>query len=221
MNAPGFFQLLLDVNARMMRRRVASLREQSRLMVAVIALFVIGYWITGYAIFYVMCVQLTKVAGLGVILLDRMLYLFFAFLFVMLVFSNMIIGYSSLFKSQETQWMLTLPVPAVEVFRWKLVETAVLASWAFLFLSAPLILAYGTTRHVVATFYLKVGLLLLPFTMIPAALGALVILLVTRYLHRRLFKWGVFGLGSVTILAVAVIPGSSERSLFSADATTV
>jgi len=54
----------------------------------------------------------------------------------MLMFSNMIIGYSTLFKSQETQWMLTLPVRSLDVFRWKLLETTLLASWAFLFLSA-------------------------------------------------------------------------------------
>ena len=32
----------------------------------------------------------------------------------------MIIGYSTLFKSQETEWMLTLPVRSLDVFRWKL-----------------------------------------------------------------------------------------------------
>lgn len=205
MNALSFFRLLLDVNMRMLRRRVASLREQSRLMVAVIALFVLGYWVAGYAVFYVMCVQLSQFVGLGAIVLDRMLYLFFAFLFLMLVFSNMIIGYSSLFKSQETQWMLTLPVPHTEVFRWKLLETTVLASWAFLFLSAPLIFAYGVSRHVAPAFYLKVGLLMLPFALMPAAIGSLVILVVARYLHRRLFKWVVFGLGSAAIIIVAVV----------------
>jgi ABC-2 type transport system permease protein len=36
--------------------------------------------------------------------------------------------------------------------------------------------------------------------MIPAALGSLIILLVARYLHRRLFKWALFGLGSIAVL---------------------
>jgi len=196
------FRLLLDVNARAARRRIASLRQQSLLMVSVIALFIVGYSISGYFLFSLGFKHLASIPGLGVLLADRMLYLFFAFLFVMLVFSNMIIGYSSLFKSQETAWMLTLPVRPTDVFRWKLAETTVLASWAFLFLSAPLMLAYGVARHVSGWFYLKVFVLFLPFTVIPAALGSLVILLVARYMHRRLFKWTLFGLGIGAILIV-------------------
>ncbi len=200
MKSLAFFGLLARVNAQAAGRRVGSLRQQSRLMVTVIALFVACYWVAGYALFFYGFNFLSTVAGLGAVLLDRMLYLFFAFLFMMLVFSNMIIGYSSLFKSQETQWMLTLPVRHVDVFCWKLAETTVLASWAFLFLSAPMILAYGAARQVTMWFYIKLGLLYLPFIVIPAALGALVILIVNRYLHRRVFKWALFITGSAAIL---------------------
>lgn len=204
MNAVAFFRLLSGVNARIMRRHVLALREKSYLMVSFITLFVIGYWAAGYVVFRLGFAQLEAVPGLQVILLDRMLYLFFAFLFVMLVFSNMIIGYSTIFKSQETQWMLTLPVRSLDVFRWKLLETTLLASWAFLFLSAPLMLAYGVTRHVTAWFYLKVFLLFVPFMAIPAALGSLVILVVARYLHRRMFKWVLFGFSAVGIACAVV-----------------
>jgi ABC-2 type transport system permease protein len=201
MNALKFFRLLIEINLRIARRNILALREKSLLMVSVITLFVIGYWFAGYAIFYMGFRHLADVPGLQVIVLDRMLYLFFAFLFLMLMFSNMIIGYSTLFKSQETQWMLTLPVRSLDVFRWKLMETTLLASWAFLFLSAPLMAAYGNARHVSPSFYLKVFLLFVPFTAIPAALGLIAILIVTRYLHRRVFKWALFGVSVVGIAA--------------------
>ncbi|MCG3148516.1 MAG: hypothetical protein PCFJNLEI_01960 [Verrucomicrobiae bacterium] len=196
-----FFGLLLETNARLLRRRVLAIREQSWLMIAVMASFVLGYWGASYLMFHHGFRFLASLPGVGGMVVERMLYLFFAFLFVMLLFSNMIIGYSSLFKSQETQWMLTLPVPAHEVFRWKLVETSVLASWAFIFLAAPMIVAYGLARGVGWIFYLKVFVLFLPFTMIPAAVGSLVILAVTRYLHRRVFKWVLFGVGAMVLLA--------------------
>ena len=204
MNALTFFRLLVGVNMRIMRRNVLALREKSWLMLSVITLFVVGYWFAGYAIFHMGFLRLADIPGLQVIVLDRMLYLFFAFLFLMLVFSNMIIGYSTLFKSQETQWMLTLPVRSLDVFRWKLLETTLLASWAFLFLSAPLMVAYGRARHVSPDFYLKVFLLFVPFTIIPAAFGSMAILVVTRYLHRHVFKWALFGVSAVG-LACAVL----------------
>ncbi len=150
----GFFRLLLEMNLQLGTRRLASLRQQSRLMTAVILVFVLGYLVAGYFLFRAGFWQLARFPGLGGLLIDRMLYLFFAFLMLMLVFSNMVIGYSTVFKSEETQWLLTLPVRAREVFRWKLLESAILASWAFLFLSAPFLLAYGSVRQVGNWFYL-------------------------------------------------------------------
>ena len=199
MNALQFFRLLAGVNARILRRHVIAVREKSFLMVSVITLFVVGYWFAGYTVFFMGFHRLGELPGMQGIVVDRMLYLFFAFLFLMLMFSNMIIGYSTLFKSQETQWMLTLPVRSLDVFRWKLLETTLLASWAFLFLSAPLMAAYGNARHVSGGFYLKVFLLFIPFTVMPAAIGCIAILIVTRYLHRRIFKWVLFGVSFVGI----------------------
>ncbi len=203
MSTTKFFRLLIGVYASMARRRLGAVRKRSRLMMAVIGMFVLGYWVCGYLLFRGGFAFLTKFPGLGGLLMDRMMYVFFAFLFLMLIFSNMIIGYSTLFKNPETQWLLTLPVRHVDVFRWKLLETTLLASWAFLFLSAPFLLAYGQVRHVGGWFYLKAFLLFLPFTMIPAAIGSLVILVITRFLHRRMFKWALFGLGSAVVIAAA------------------
>ena len=205
MTMTGFFGVLVEAHTRMVQRRLGALRQQSRLMVAVILLFVIGYWVAGYALFRAGFWYLARFPGLGGLLMDRMLYLFFAFLFLMLIFSNMIIGYSTLYKSQETHWMMTLPVRHTDVFRWKLLETALLASWAFLFLSAPFLLAYGSVRDVSPVFYLKALLLFLPFLVIPSALGLIVILLVTRYLHRQFFKWALFGLGTLAVLGAVLL----------------
>jgi ABC-2 type transport system permease protein len=205
MSSMAFYRLFLRENLRMSLRRVVALREQSLLMITVILLFVIGYWVAGFLVFEWGFMFLAKVPGLGVVLVDRLLYMFFAFLFLMLVFSNMIIGYSTLFRSQETQWMLSLPVRHTDVFRWKAMETALLASWAFLFLSVPLLLAYGSVRDVAPSFYLKAALLFVPFTVIAAAVGALVILVVTRYLRRRMFKWALFGVGAALIMAAILL----------------
>jgi ABC-2 type transport system permease protein len=205
MNAIDFFPLFLKANLRMTQRRISQLRQQSMLMMAVILLFVTGYWVGAYClVHWGLGVLVHEFAGLGVLLVDRMLYLFFAFLFLMLIFSNMIIGYSSLYESQETQWMLTLPVRHSDVFSWKLAETMVLASWAFVFLATPLMFAYGMARQVGGLFYLKVFLLLLPFMILTASLGALAVLLIARYFQRRAFKWGLCAMAMIgVLLAVA------------------
>ena len=67
-----------------------------------------------------------------------------------------------------------------------------------------MIVAYGLARDAGLLFYGKVFLLFLPFTIIPAAIGALVILVVTRYLHRRVFKWALFGMGALALVACVI-----------------
>jgi ABC-2 type transport system permease protein len=205
MSTLGFFRLLLRVNAQMGRRRMLAWREQSALMLAVVGVFVLGYGVGGFAMFHWGFIQLSRFPGLGAVMVDRVLYVFFAFLLLMLFFSNIIIGYAALFKNAETQWLLTLPAKFTDVFAWKLAETTALASWAFLFLSAPLMLAYGVVRHVSGEFYVLACLLFLPFILIPSALGALVVVTVTRFLDRRMFKWVLIGTGAVFAVGAALV----------------
>ncbi|MCX7915457.1 MAG: hypothetical protein N3A53_04040 [Verrucomicrobiae bacterium] len=200
MSALRVLGLLFALYGRMSQRRIQALRDQSRLMLFVIGIFVVGYWIAAYVLFRSGFGYLVRVPGLGEVLMDRMLYLFFAFLLVMLFFSNVVIGYSTLFKSPETGWLLTLPIRYADVFRWKTVETVFLASWAFLFLAAPFVAAYGVVRDAAPVFYLKALLLFVPFIIIPGGLGLLVVLALTRFLHRQYFKWGLFTLGTALVI---------------------
>ncbi len=200
MNSALFFKLLIEANARAVGWRIQMFRSQSKLMIGFCTLFVFSYWMGGYLLFKAGFSYLSQFPGIGEILLDRMLYLFFAFLFVMLVISNMIIGYSTIYRSHETFWMLTLPVQHRDVFCWKLAETVLLSSWAFVFLSAPLILAYGSIREVGILFYFKVFLLYVPFIIFAGAIGTLLILFICRYMHRQVLKWIVLGAGASLIL---------------------
>ena len=76
--------LLVRVNALQAWRRVKDLREQSRLLSALIGLFIVGYVVLAFWLF---CRGLKFVAdfpGLGTLLIERLMFLLFAFLFVLL-----------------------------------------------------------------------------------------------------------------------------------------
>jgi ABC-2 type transport system permease protein len=188
MNTGRFFWILTRTNAQILAHRVRELGQQSRLMIAVVGLFILSYAVFGYHLFHWAFRFLYSVPGLNVLLPAQMLNMYFAFLMFMLFFGNIIVGYASLFRNAETGWLMTLPIRHVDVFRWKFIESTVLSSWAFLFLSAPLMFAYGQVRNVDWQFYVKVICLYLPFVVIPAVLGAWAILFIARYLHRRVFK---------------------------------
>ena len=146
--------LLVRVNALQAWRRVKAVREQSRLLSALIGLFIVGYAVLAFWLFCQGLRFMGNFPGLGTLLIERLMFLLFAFLFVLLLFSNLVISYTNLFRNRETTFLMSLPIPPQTIFRWKFMESALLASWAFLFLISPLLAAYGLTHDVRWHFYL-------------------------------------------------------------------
>jgi uncharacterized membrane protein YfcA len=97
-------------------------------------------------------------------------------------------------------FLLTLPVPAQTIFRWKFIEATMLASWAFLFLIAPMLAAFGLVRNVPWHFYLITVLLTGLFIVLPAVAGAWLAIHVARHLDRRNFQIAV---GVLVLVLVA------------------
>jgi len=195
--------LLIRVNALQAWRRVKALREQSRLLSGLIGLFIAGY---AALAFWLFCRGLKFVAnfpGLGTLLIERLMFLLFAFLFVLLLFSNLVISYTNLFRNRETTFLLSLPIPPQIIFRWKFIESALLASWAFLFLIAPLLAAYGLTNHVPWHFYPATAVLIALFIVLPAVAGAWLAVNVARYLDRRAVQVAAVGLAVLMLVGAA------------------
>ena len=194
--------LLLRVNALQTWRRLLSVRQQSRLLTSVIGLFIAGYLVVSFALFYQGLKFIAKFPGLGAVLTERLMYLLFAFLFALLLLSNLIIGYTNLFRNRETAFLLTVPVSARIIFQWKFIESTVLASWAFVFLIVPLLAAFGLVRGVPWHFYPVTLALITLFIVLPGVLGAVLATAVGRFLDRRSFQIALIGLG-VVLLALA------------------
>ncbi len=168
--------------------RLHQMLQQSRLMLSVIVLFVMSYWVFftwffHYGIHYVQF----NIPALGDLLLSRMFYLLFALVFSMLTISSVIIGYGVFFRNQETAWLQTLPVSHEQLFRWKFVEMSFLASWAFVFLSGPLLLAYAIALKLSLLFLVGVFILYIPFSLLANTLGTILVLAFVCIWHHR---WG-------------------------------
>jgi ABC-2 type transport system permease protein len=182
------FRLLLQVNGLSLWRRLLSVRQKSKFLVGLITAFLLGYAALAYLLFYNGLRFLSRFPGLGSLLVERLLFLLFACLFGLLLISNLIISYSNLFRNREASFLLTLPIPTRVVFRWKFLESAILASWAFLFLIAPMLLAYGRIHEVAWHFYPATVALVLLFILLPGIAGAAFAVLLARHLDRRAFQ---------------------------------
>ena len=109
--------LLVRTNALHSWRRLKAIRSQSRLLTAIIAFFVTGYLVLAFELFYHGMKFVAKFPGLGSVLMERLFYTLFAFLFALLLLSNLVISYTNLFRNRETAFLLTLPVSTQTIFR--------------------------------------------------------------------------------------------------------
>jgi len=200
---PAPLWLLVRVNTLQAGRRLLSIRHQSRLLTSILGLFLVGYLVLSFWLFYRGLEFVAKFPGLGTVLTERLLYLLFAFLFALLLLSNLVISYTNFFRNREAAFLLSLPVPAQTIFRWKFIESTVLASWAFLFLVAPLLAAFGLVREVAWHFYAVTLLLTALFIVLPGVAGAWVALHVGRYLDRRSFQVAVLTMALLLVVAAA------------------
>src|SRR6185503_16029396 len=97
----GALGLLARLHVQSAWRRLKSLREQSRLLTTVILTFISSYLLLAFVLFYKGLEFVARFPGLGTVLTERLLFLLFAFLFVLLLLSNLVISYSNLFRNRE------------------------------------------------------------------------------------------------------------------------
>src|SRR4051812_16215818 len=181
-------RLLISANSLQSWRRIKAVRENSRLLTGVIVAFMVGYGWFSFLLFFKALKFIQRFPGLDTLLTERLLYLLFAFFFVLLLFSNLIISYTNLFRNRETVFLLTLPIPRGAIFRWKLIESTLLASWAFLFLISPLLAAFGFAYRAEWHFYFSTIFLIALFIVLPSVFGAFASVTLARFLDRRAFQ---------------------------------
>jgi len=194
-----------------------GLRNESLLKVGFITTFAVAFWVALFLAFREAFFFIYKAPGFEAVLSGIVFSLFFLSLLVMLVFSNAVLIYSSLYRSGEVEFLLTLPVSEEAVFLYKYLETLVYSSWAFIYLGVPVIVAFGCNRGVPGYFYPAALVLFVVFVAIPAGVGSLIALLLVNFVPRSRLK--VFLVLASGAFLLGVLLGLKYFSGLSGDGT--
>ena len=169
-------------------RRVLSIRQQSPLLTLLVFSFLGGYLWMSFRVFGSALHFIDRFPGVGSLLTEPLMFLLFAFLFVLLLLSNLVIGFTNLFKNREATFLLTQPIRFEVLFQWKLLESSILASWAFLLLIAPMMAAFGHAKHAPWHFYPASIAMIGLFIVLPGVAGCFGAVLIARFMDRRGFQ---------------------------------
>ncbi len=196
---------LIAVRLRMFGHSAAGLGQGGFFKFAVVMIFGVGLVASLFYAISRAFVFLRAYPDFQAQLAGYLFSIYFMTMLLMLTFSNAIISFGALFRSRETQMLLSLPLPHHTIFCYKTGESLLFSSWAFLVLGGPLTVAYGLyggPGRMAWTFYPAAFGTMLPFVFIPASVGSLLGMLLTRYFPRNRGK--VLGLFFALLAAAAV-----------------
>lgn len=141
------------------------------------AIFAIAFWLTWQLLDYEELGDYLVRLGLG--------WLFLTFL-SFVAFSALVSSLSTFFLSEDLRLLLAAPIAPERLFHSRFARTVGQSAWMVVAFLLPVLLALGLARCAPAGYYVLAVATVLPFVVIPSALGALVTLgLVSVFPARR------------------------------------
>lgn len=123
---------------------------------------------------------------IGMVLAQKILDALLVGFASILLLSNLIAALSTFFLARDLDLLVAAPLNWFRLYLSKLIETAVHASWMIALIALPVLAAYGVVFRGGPLFILVAIAALLPFFVLPAVLGAaLMLLLVNIFPARR------------------------------------
>ncbi|MBM4390611.1 MAG: hypothetical protein FJ090_05775, partial [Deltaproteobacteria bacterium] len=144
-------------------------------------------------------------AGVGPLLMRKLLDMLLSSLFVLLTFSNVIAALSVFYLSDDLELVLALPVSRPTFHHARAVDTLVQSSWMMLLFGVPVFLAYGIVAGAGPSFFLLTMVAVGALLVMASNLGvALATLLVNVYPARRTRELMVL-LGAIMLASLFVL----------------
>ncbi len=177
---------LLAPRYKAMKNRLGRLAPGDSLKTAVLGLLGLGFWAFMFVVSCRVLSYFRTIEGLGDLLAFRLLSMILVTFFSILVFSNIVTSLSTFYLSGELDILHSAPVRMQSLYRAKLIETIIDSSWMTLLYGLPVFIAYGVVFEASVAYYLGLFFTIIPFLVIPAALGIITtMLLVNAFPARR------------------------------------
>jgi len=178
--------ILLHPRYHAARNRLTRLKQGDGLKTALITALGVLFWAFLFIVAFRVLSYFRTVEGLGDLLALRLLSMVLLTFFSILVFSNIVTSLSTFYLSGELDILHAAPVRIESIYRAKFIETLIDSSWMTLIYGLPVFIAYGAVFKAGAAYYAGLLLTIVPFLIIPAALGIIVtMLLVSAFPARR------------------------------------
>ncbi len=140
---------------------------------------------------------------IGQFLLHRFISMLLYVFFLSVNVGNIIVSYSTLYKSKEVVYLLTAPVSHTNLFVIKFLDNFFYSSTTLFLIGLCALLGYGSYFQHSWTFYVwAMMLLFIPFMLLAAAVGVIMLMGLMKIAGRIGARKVIIGLGSAYVLSI-------------------
>ncbi|MBI3947703.1 MAG: hypothetical protein HY321_17415 [Armatimonadetes bacterium] len=214
-------RIILEAKRRSVENKLNPLPFELAVSLPLLGVMVGVFLFAGYLFFQILFRFLRDSPPFGTMLTERLLAMVFLAFLSMLVFSNVVTSLTTLYLSEELEFLIARPVAHVAVFFARFWESLLYSSSAFVVMGLPIFLSYGRVHEAPLWFYPAVLLFYAPFLLVPAAAGAMVTMLLARFFPARKTRAAFCALLVLLLGAMgAVVHVVGRGTLARLDATT-
>ena len=195
-------QALASAQVRILKNSIGKLKKEPKIKTLFITTMVVLFWFASLELFRRGLSFFYQFPIVGPALMDETIYIFFAVLFIMLTLSGIVVCYTTFYSSREVDFLFTKPIDHNVIFIYRLIQSGLFSSWAFLFLGVPFFIAYAGIKGAPFWFYLTLPFYFAAFILLPTALASILILLAIRFISYGRIKHVLFAAAIAASLAV-------------------
>ncbi|HXF25262.1 MAG TPA: hypothetical protein VN602_12115 [Gemmatimonadaceae bacterium] len=180
-------QLLHVLSPKVQSLRTVARRGSRGRGARIVLLSTVGavFWLCVFGVTYRLLTYFRNVPEIGTLLAAKLLGLVLVSFFGLLLLSNVITALSTFFLARDLDLLVGTPVDWLSVYCAKLIETLVNSSWMVVLMAFPIFTAYGIAYDGGWWYPLVAIAAVIPFLIIPAAVGAAVTLLLVNIFPAR------------------------------------
>lgn len=152
-----------------------GIRRRGLARPVILSLLTLAFWGGCFFLFVRVLDYFQTIGDFGPLLTQRLLLLLLSSFFLILLISNTVAGLTTFYLSEEVSLLLAAPLDFRRLHHARFAETLIQSSWMVLLFGLPAFLAYGLIYQAGPLFYLGSVAMMIPFLVIPAAIGVLLV----------------------------------------------
>ncbi|MCX7940939.1 MAG: hypothetical protein N2555_04125 [Endomicrobia bacterium] len=179
---------LLFLQLKLFKNTIVFAQKFEKIRSVLLLLFVTGLFICSYIISYQVIIYISTFPVIGNIFIIRILALAFLTSFVMLIFSSLIVSFSTLYDENELHLLFSLPINVNSIFFFRVILTSFYSCWMILLVVIPFVVGFASVKNfsILGYFVLTTSVLFKVF--IGTVIGCLVTIILSYLFPSRKIK---------------------------------